>query len=178
MWCFSAGSGAGFTTKASTLFHLVRIRVSEPLIAVYRMHQPTLVSPCIMGEPCRVCALHAPCQAGKPCKGCRRGKAYECERAYPTPPAFAVRVTAALQLVRDGVATFIHKNTALRLNFARLTHLRDLSCKVNGYVIWQYAIGSRYVRIAVDLAWAIPIAIITIYVVEAEGNAQIVPCFT
>ena len=131
----------------------------------------------MLGYPCRVCALHAHCQSGYPCKGCRKGKAYECERAYPTPPAFSVRVTAALQLVRDGVANFIHRNRALQLNFAQLTHLRDVSCKVDGKIIWQYVVGPRCVRIAVDLAWGMPLATIEISIAEAEENAQIVRSF-
>jgi hypothetical protein len=154
--------------------------VPEPLVAVYRMHQPSLVSPCMLGTPCRICALHAHCRSGHPCKGCRRGKAYECERAYPTPPAFAVRFKAALQLVRDGVATFIHQNTALRLNFAKLTHLRDISCKVDGQVIWQYTVGLRCVKIAVNLGWRVNIATVEICEVEA-GAAEApssAPCFT
>lgn len=150
----------------------------QPLIPVYRMHQPILVSPCMLGNPCRVCAIHAHCHAGVPCKGCRRGKAYECERAYPTPPAFVVRIAAALQLVRDGVANFILRNSALQLNFAKLTHLRDVSCNVDGQVIWQYAIGSRCVRIAVNLGWGLPLATVEISLAEAEENARIVRCFT
>ncbi len=145
--------------------------MSQPLIPVYRMHQPTLVSPCIMGEPCRVCAIHVPCYSGQPCKGCRKGKAYECERAYPTPPAFVVKIAAAIQLVRDGVAIFIHRNSALQLNFARLTHLRDVSCKVDGNVVWQYVLGVRCVQIAVNLGWGMPIATIRTVMVEAEDTS-------
>jgi hypothetical protein len=134
--------------------------VSEPLIPVYRMHQPTLISPCSLGEPCHSCAIHAYCLSD-PCKGCRRGKRYECERAYPAPPAFAVRIPAALQLVRDGAAAFIHQNNALQLTFARLTYLRDVSCKIDGRAIWDYVAGSQRIRIAVYLGWRIPVATIT-----------------
>lgn len=124
-----------------------------------------------MGEPCRVCALHVHCYSGHPCKGCRKGKAYECERAYPTQPAFVVKITAAVQLVRDGVANFIHRNTALQLNFAQLTHLRDLSCNVNGQVVWQYVIGVRRVKIAVNLGWGMRPATVTISAVETEHTS-------
>lgn len=150
--------------------------MSQLLIPVYRMHQPILVSPCLLGDPCRICAIHAYCLAGHPCKGCRKGKAYECERAYPTPPAFVIKVTAAVQLVKDGVANFIHRNSALQLNFSRLTHLRDVSCKVNGYVIWQYVIGVRCVQIAVKLAWGKPLATVEISLAEVESHAQSVQC--
>jgi hypothetical protein len=169
-------------------------KVPAPLIAVYRMHQPTFISPCILGEPCHTCAMHAPCQMGHPCKGCRRGKSYECERAYPAPPAFAVRIAAALQLVRDGAAVFIHQNNALQLTFAKLIHLRDISCKVDGRIIYQYVINSRWVQLAVNLGWGLPIADIIIFEsepetktdveVETQSSAglpekrQIVPCFS
>lgn len=132
--------------------------MSQKLIAVYRMHQPTLVSPCLLGNPCSVCALHAPCQTGEPCKSCRRGRAYDCERAYPAAPAYALRITAAIQLAKDGLAKFIHRNTALQLNFARLNHLRDQSCRVDEHVIWQYVVGLRRARLAVDLGWGVPSA--------------------
>jgi hypothetical protein len=150
--------------------------VSQKLIAVYRMHQPTLISPCILGDPCRVCALHAPCHSGAPCKGCRRGKAYECERAYPANPAFALKIAAAVQLVRDGLARFIHRNTALQLNFARLTHLRDQSCRVDEHLVWQYSIGSRRARIVVDLGWGLRPTVTKVTAAEAAKIAQIVRC--
>lgn len=134
------------------------------------MHQPTLSSPCIMGEPCPTCALHAQCQSGYPCKSCRRGKVFECERAYPTPPAFVVRIAAALQFVRDGAAVFIHQNNALQLTFARLTYLRDTSCKINGTAIWEYVAGSQRVRIAVNLGWRTPIATVTYFEGELEAE--------
>ena len=96
---------------------------------------------------------------------------FECERAYPTPPAFVVRIAAAVQLVRDGAAVFIHKNNALQLTFARLTYLRDTSCKINGTAIWEYVAGSRRVRIAVDLGWRTPIASVTY--LEDESQADV-----
>jgi hypothetical protein len=63
-------------------------------------------------------------------------------------------------MVHNGEASFIHRNTALQLTYARLTHLRDQSCKAGPDVIFLYASGSRRARIAVDLGWqsAPPIA--------------------
>jgi hypothetical protein len=121
----------------------VRIRVSQKLISVYRMHQPTLISPCLLGDPCSVCVLHALCHSGEPCKGCRKGRAYECERAYPASPAFVLNVTSAVQLVKDGFARFIHRNSALQLTFAQLVYLRDQSCRVDEHVVWQI-VRSRF----------------------------------
>jgi hypothetical protein len=120
------------------------------------MHQPTLVSPCLLGNPCSVCALHAHCLSGEPCKGCRKGQAHDCERAYPAAPAYALTIPAAIQLAKDGLAKFIHRSTALQLNFARLNHLRDQSCRVDAHLIWQYVVGIRRARLAVDLGWGAP----------------------
>lgn len=127
--------------------------MSQDLISVYRMHQPTFVSPCILGTPCGICLLHAACQSGEPCEGCRTGIAYECERAYPAAPAFVVNIPAAIRLVKDGFAIFIHRNTALQLTLAQLTYIRDQSCSADEHVIWQYTIGSYRARIAIDLGW-------------------------
>lgn len=134
--------------------------VSLFLVPVYRMHQPTLVSPCILGDPCYTCSIHAYCLSN-PCKRCRQGERTQCERAYPAPPAFVVRIVSALQLVRDGAAVFIHQNNALQLTFAKLTYLRDISSKINGTAIWEYAAGSKRVRIAVDLGWRTPVATVS-----------------
>jgi hypothetical protein len=38
---------------------------SPKQIPVYRMHQPALCSPCLLGEPCVVCRLHVPCRTSK-----------------------------------------------------------------------------------------------------------------
>jgi hypothetical protein len=122
-------------------------------IPVYRLHQPTLVSPCLLGNLCPTCTLHQKCIAGSYCYHCRRGKPFACERQTPAIPAFTVGVAEALRLVHNREATFIHQNTALQLTFARLTHLRDQSCKVDPEVIFQYAAGSRRARIAVDVGW-------------------------
>jgi len=126
--------------------------VSQLLVPVYRMHQPTLFSPCLLGYPCHTCAIHAYCLSD-PCKDCLQGKTVECERAYPAPPAFAVRVVSAIALVRDGMAQFIHQNSALQLTFAKVTYLRDTSCNINGTAIWEYAAGSHRVKTALYVGW-------------------------
>jgi len=124
------------------------------------MHQPTFLSPCILGDPCHTCAVHAYCLSD-PCKDCLQGKTVECERAYPAPPAFAVRFISAIKLVRDGLAVFIHKNTALQLTFAKLTYLRDTSCNINGTAIWEYVAGSDRVKAALYVGWRKNLATIT-----------------
>jgi hypothetical protein len=145
--------------------------VSEPLIPVYRMHQPTLVSPCSLGDPCHSCAIHAYCLSD-PCKGCLSGKPYECERAYPAPPAFAVRIRSAIKLVTDGMAGFIHRNNALQLTFAKLTYLRDTSCNINGTAIWEYVAGSHRVKTALYVGWRKRVATITCIDDETEAGFE------
>ena len=151
--------------------------MSQLLVPVYRMHQPTLFSSCILGYPCHTCAIHAYCQSN-PCKDCLQGKTVDCERAYPAPPAFAVRVISAIKLVRDGMAQFIHRNSALRLSFAKITYLRDTSCNINGTAIWEYVAGSHRVKTALYVGWRKNIGDIT-YVegetevgLEAEGETE------
>ncbi|HZE79823.1 MAG TPA: hypothetical protein VE604_02910, partial [Candidatus Polarisedimenticolia bacterium] len=145
--------------------------VSDALVPVYRMHQPAFVSPCILGDPCHACAIHAYCLA-HPCKDCRQGKTVECERAYPAPPAFAVRIVSAIKLVRDGAAEFIHQNSALRLTFAKFTYLRDTSCKINGTAIWEYVAGSERVKAALYIGWRKRVATITCIDDETEAGFE------
>jgi hypothetical protein len=145
--------------------------VSEPLIPVYRKHQPPFVSPCILGEPCPTCAIHAYCQAGHPCKGCRRGRPYECERACPALPAFVVSHRSAIQLVLDGAAVFIHKGNALQLTIEKLAHLRGLTCKIEDVAMFEYAAGSGFIRTAVNMSWGYSIPVITVSSVEELSSA-------
>ncbi|HWX56675.1 MAG TPA: hypothetical protein VN176_18985 [Verrucomicrobiae bacterium] len=127
--------------------------MSARLVPVYRKHQPTQVSPCLLAEPCPVCALHVACRAGSPCKACRRGKAHHCERASPAEPAFLVKIADAVRLVKNGLASFVHQNSAVQLNYSKLIHLRDRSSKVDERLVFDYAIGMRYARVAIDLGW-------------------------
>lgn len=147
--------------------------MSDPLVPVYRKHQPTFVSPCSLGEPCPTCAAHAHCLRERPCKGCRKGRAYECERASPAQPAFLVRHRSAIQLVLDGAAVFIHKGNALQLTIEKLAHLRDLTCKVEDVAMFEYAVGSGFVRKAVNMGWGYSIPVIAIS--SAEELSSNVP---
>lgn len=142
--------------------------MSQLLVPVYRMHQPTLFSPCLLGYPCHTCAIHAYCLSS-PCKDCLQSKPVTCERAYPAPPAFAVRIVSAIALVRDGMAQFIHQNSALQLTFAKITYLRDTSCNINGTAIWEYVAGSHLVKTALYIGWKKNTATITC--VEGEPEA-------
>jgi hypothetical protein len=145
--------------------------VSQLLVPVYRMHQPTLFSPCILGDPCHTCAIHAYCLSD-PCKDCLQGKTVGCERAYPAPPAFTVRVSSAIRLVRDGMAQFIHQNNALQLTFAKITYLRDTSCNINGTAIWEYVAGSDRVKAALYVGWRKNVANITYIDGETEAGLE------
>jgi hypothetical protein len=145
--------------------------VSQLLVPVYRMHQPTLFSPCLLGYPCHTCAIHAYCLSN-PCKDCLQDKTVDCERAYPAPPAFAVRVVSAIALVRDEMAQFIHQNSALQLTFAKVTYLRDTSCNINGTAIWEYVAGSHRVKTALYVGWRKNVANITYVEGETEAGLE------
>jgi hypothetical protein len=129
----------------------------EKMVPVYRQHQPRWISPCVLGNLCLVCRTHAPCLAGSPCRGCRRGKLFQCERATPAPPAFRLAFRDAITLVKDGLAIFRDGNTCLQLNFSRLAHLRDASCKIDLAMLMAYAEGQPRARAAVDIGWGGPI---------------------
>lgn len=130
---------------------------SEKMVPVYRQHQPRWNSPCVLGNLCLVCRTHAPCLAGSPCRGCRRGKLYQCERATPASPAFRLVFRDAITLVKDGLAIFRDGNTCLQLNFSRMAHLRDASCKIDLAMLMAYAEGQPRARAAVDIGWGGPI---------------------
>lgn len=117
----------------------------DQMVAVYRMHQPSMFSPCMLGSPCSVCAAHAAChiasgrgEPGRQCPDCRRGKA-PCQRATPAEPAFHLSFTHALVFVRHGLATFINNNKALRLTFSKIAQLRDRSLKIDENALIAYA---------------------------------------
>jgi hypothetical protein len=131
---------------------------SAPRIGVYRMNQIALQSSCLLGDPCPVCRLHASCHGLKRCRDCRRGRAWNCERAYLTPPAFTVQFKQALALINQGLAVFIHRNKALRLTFSKITQLRDRSLKVDEQLLMDYALGVKYARAIIEdptAGWAV-----------------------
>ena len=69
-------------------------------------------------------------------------------------------VRQALRLIRDGMAKFILRNTAIQLTFCRLVNLRDQSCKADEQFIFQYLCGSTDALVALSEGWALPPAII------------------
>jgi hypothetical protein len=119
-------------------------------IPVYRMHQPSLYSPCLLGDPCDVCRVHGPCRDAKPCRDCRRGRSPQCQRAQAAVPAFTVKFSQALALVRNGLADFINRQTALRLTFSKIAHLRDQSLRIDERFLMAYAQGDKRARAIMD----------------------------
>ncbi len=154
---------------------------SSKQIPVYRKHQPALHSPCLLGDPCAVCLQHAACRDGKPCRDCRRGRALECERAVPTVPAFTVKFTQALALVRHGLADFINRQTALRLTFSKIAHLRDQSLRIDENFLMAYAQGDKRARAIIDdeiVGWSVPPAIVGVPSHVLEKSKERVQCFS
>jgi hypothetical protein len=59
-------------------------------------------------------------------------------------------------MVQCGQAIFINKNSALRLTYAGLIHLRDQSARADERVIVQYTAGYQRARVAIDWGWSMP----------------------
>ena len=73
-------------------------------------------------------------------------------------PAFTVKFTQALALVRHGLADFINRQTALRLTFSRIAHLRDQSLRIDERFLMAYVQGDKRARAIIDdntAGWAV-----------------------
>ena len=106
-------------------------------VSVYRKYQPQWWSPCVLGDPCEVCKAHL--------RGKKRNT--ECLRAIPATPAFSLPIKTAIALVKDGLACFIHRNTAIQLTFAKIAHLRDRSLRIDENFLMAYAADRKWARI-------------------------------
>lgn len=111
----------------------------------------------MLGNLCPVCFVHQLCFSGKECQWCKRGQAFDCERASPAEPAFNLRFRPALRLIYDGLAKVVHRGSAIQLLFDHEQHLRDQSCNVAPHIIEMYAAGSLRARAAVDIGWGLRI---------------------
>lgn len=154
------------------------MRVPSKQIPVYRMHQSTLHSPCLLGDPCAVCRAHSACRSVKPCRDCRRGRTPECERARPAIPAFTVKFNQALALVRQGLADFINRQTALRLTFSKVAHLRGQSLRIDERFLMAYVQGDKRARVIIDdaaVGWSNRPATVTKE--RAKPDHERVQCF-
>jgi hypothetical protein len=61
-----------------------------------------------------------------------------------------VRFNQALALVRHGLADFINRQTALRLTFSKIAHLRDQSLRVDEEFLMAYVRGDKRARAIID----------------------------
>jgi hypothetical protein len=64
-----------------------------------------------------------------------------------------LQIKDAINLVKNGLAKFINRNTAVQLTYSRLAHLRDQSCKPGERLVLDYISGSYRARVAVELGW-------------------------
>lgn len=140
---FRAQAAIVILNDAHTRLTAERKASREQPIPVYRMYQSSMVSPCLIGDPCSVCAAHVECRSGRQCQDCRRGKTL-CLRATPAEPAFTLTFTKAMIFVRHGLATFINGNKALRLTFSKISQLRDQSLKITEQLLIAYADDSLF----------------------------------
>lgn len=144
-------------------------------IPVYRQHQSALKSPCLLGDPCNVCRAHERCRQGQQCRPCRRGKNPECERATPAPAAFTVTFSQAVSLVRHGLAEFILRQTALRLMFSKIAHLRDRSLRIDEAFVMAYAQGDPQARAIMHdqtAGWGAPLRIVPVPAAVVAQSAE------
>ncbi len=49
-----------------------------------------------------------------------------------------------------GLADFIHRQSALRLTFSKIAHLRDMSLRIDEEFLMAYALGDRRARAIID----------------------------
>jgi hypothetical protein len=132
------------------LFNLAKSIQMERLVPVYRQHQPTQWSRCMLAgamgvEACEVCAPHRECaQPGKACRDCFRGRKPRCPLAEPATPAFTVTKNAAIRMVRLQMASFVNGSTAIRLTFAKAIELRGGSVRIDEAFLLAYATGKRF----------------------------------
>jgi hypothetical protein len=71
----------------------------------------------------------------------------------------------ALALVRQGLAEFILRQTALRLTFSKVSHLRDQSLRIDERFLMAYAQGDKRARAVIDdqtAGWSSPPAIMQV----------------
>jgi hypothetical protein len=112
-------------------------------VGVYRQNQPRWWSACMLGDPCDVCKAH---QA-------RKKPNTECPRATRVAPAFTIPVKVAVGLVKDGMARFVDRNSAIQLTFSKISHLRDRSLKIDEAFLNAYAAGERWARNLFDAGY-------------------------
>lgn len=167
----------------------------DQMVAVYRMHQASMFSPCMLGSPCSVCAAHSAChdasnrgEPGRQCPDCRRGRVL-CLRATAAEPAFHLSFTRALVFVRHGLAMFINDNKALRLTFSKIAQLRDRSLKVDENALIAYADdllfqeskgqrGKRNMRVRSAIhSWRFNQRVIEVPAATAAAAKERVQCF-
>ena len=118
----------------------------EKLIPVYCFNQPTMVSPCMLGDPCETCAPHALCRKEPriACKACRKGRMPVCPKAKPAPPAFMVTRTKAISMIRLELASMVDMGRCLRLTFSKVATLRGASMAINEHFLMAYADGKKW----------------------------------
>lgn len=71
----------------------------------------------------------------------------------------------ALSLVRQGLAEFILRQTALRLTFSKIAHLRDQSLRIDERFLMAYAQGDKRAKAIIDdptAGWSMPPTIVQV----------------
>jgi hypothetical protein len=124
---------------------LLKAHERERLVPVYRQHQPTQWSKCLLADPCEVCAPHRECKpGGTRCRVCVKGKRPDCPKIQSATPAFTVTKSAAVKMVRMGLAKFVNRQVALQLTFSQITELRGGSVRIDEGFLVAYAMGKAW----------------------------------
>ncbi|HEY6308686.1 MAG TPA: hypothetical protein VI488_19770 [Candidatus Angelobacter sp.] len=91
-----------------------------------------------------------------------------------------MRFNQALALVRHGLADFINRQTALRLTFSKIGHLRDQSLRIDERFLLAYVEGNRRARAIIDdptAGWSVRPQAVQLETHAAQESNERVLCF-
>jgi hypothetical protein len=86
-----------------------------------------------------------------------------------------VRFNQALALVRNGLADFINRQTALRLTFSKIAHLRDQSLRIDERFLLAYAQGDKRARAVMDdpdAGWSVRVPVVQVVANQALQKSK------
>ncbi len=91
-----------------------------------------------------------------------------------------MRFNEALALVRHGLADFINRQTALRLTFSKIAHLRDQSLRIDERFLLAYVRGDKRARAIIDdpaVGWSATLPPVRVASRDVQGAKERVLCF-
>jgi hypothetical protein len=80
-------------------------------------------------------------------------------------------------MVRNGLADFINRQTALRLTFSKIAHLRDQSLRIDERFLLAYAQGDKRARAVMDdptVGWSVRVPAVQVtHQVQQESKERV-----